>query len=95
MSDRELGFFEAEAAAPLAVWLASDEASSVTGQFVGIDGPKITIWALAEAAEIEEPEGWNVERLGSIVRSRLEAATQKSRQSEQVIAALNYVPDAK
>jgi hypothetical protein len=67
----------------------------VTGQFVGIDGPKITIWALAEAAEILEPQGWNIERLGRIVRPRLEAATEKSRESVQVIAALNYVPDAK
>ena len=95
MSDRELGFFEAEEAAPLAVWLASDEAASVTGQFVGIDGPKITIWALAEAVEIVEPQGWNIERLGRIVRPQLEGATVKSRQSGQVIAALNYVPDAK
>jgi NAD(P)-dependent dehydrogenase (short-subunit alcohol dehydrogenase family) len=95
MSDRDLGFFEPEEAAPLAIWLASDEASAVTGQFVGIDGPKITIWALADAAEIVEPGGWGFERLGRIVRPQLEAATEKSRQSGQVIAALNYVPDAK
>jgi len=42
-----------------------------------------------------EPGGWNFERLGRIVRPQLEAATEKSRQSGQVIAALNYVPDAK
>src|SRR5271155_5700449 len=38
VSDRDMGFFEPEEAAPLAAWLASDEASNVTGWFLGIDG---------------------------------------------------------
>lgn len=92
VSERELGFFEPEEAAPLVVWLASDEASGITGQFIGIDGPKITIWGLAQIdAELVEPAGWNVERIGAVVRPRLEEATAKSRQGEQVIEALNLV----
>jgi NAD(P)-dependent dehydrogenase (short-subunit alcohol dehydrogenase family) len=92
MSDRDLGFFEAEEAAPLVVWLASDEASAVTGQFVGIDGPKITIWGLAQTErELLDERGWDVERLGTIVRPELEAATTRARSGQQVIAALNLV----
>jgi NAD(P)-dependent dehydrogenase (short-subunit alcohol dehydrogenase family) len=44
MSDRDMGFFEPEEAAPLAAWLASDEATDVTGWFLGIDGPRLTVW---------------------------------------------------
>ncbi|MBI2857565.1 MAG: SDR family oxidoreductase [Chloroflexi bacterium] len=47
-TDRELGFFEPAEAAPIVVWLASDEAAHVTGQFIGIDGPKLVVWSLAQ-----------------------------------------------
>ena len=47
-TDRELGFFEPGEAAPIVAWLASDDAGDVTGQFIGIDGPKLVLWSLAQ-----------------------------------------------
>ena len=80
ISDRELGFFDSEEAAPLVVWLASDNASGVTGQFVGIDGPKITIWDLpAIGAEVHREDGWDEDAIESIVRPLLEKATERAR----------------
>jgi NAD(P)-dependent dehydrogenase (short-subunit alcohol dehydrogenase family) len=43
-SDRELGFFEPEEATPLVTWLLSDDGAGVTGWFLGIDGPRLSIW---------------------------------------------------
>jgi NAD(P)-dependent dehydrogenase (short-subunit alcohol dehydrogenase family) len=92
ISDRELGFFEAEEAAPLVVWLASELSKGITGQFVGIDGPKITIWDLpATGAEVHNSGGWSVDSLDATVKPLLAKATQKSRQETQVIDALKYV----
>ena len=41
---RALGFFQPEEAAPIIVWLASGQASEFTGFYIGIDGPKLSIW---------------------------------------------------
>jgi NAD(P)-dependent dehydrogenase (short-subunit alcohol dehydrogenase family) len=91
-SDRELGFFEAEEAAPLVVWLASNESAAITGQFVGIDGDKVTIWDLpALAAEVHYVPRWDEGLLNTHVRPLLETITIKSRGQSQVIDALKYV----
>jgi NAD(P)-dependent dehydrogenase (short-subunit alcohol dehydrogenase family) len=90
-SDRELGFYEAEEAAPLVVWLASARADRVTGQFVGIDGGKVTIWDLPASTEVHREGGWDVGSLDAVVGPLLEAATVRSSQQTQVIDALKYV----
>jgi NAD(P)-dependent dehydrogenase (short-subunit alcohol dehydrogenase family) len=42
-TDAELGFYEPEEAAPLVVFLASDEADWINGQFICIDGPRLAL----------------------------------------------------
>jgi NAD(P)-dependent dehydrogenase (short-subunit alcohol dehydrogenase family) len=90
-SDRELGFYEAEEAAPLVVWLASARSEKVTGQFVGIDGGKVTIWDLPVSTEVHREGGWDVGSLDTVVGPLLEAATIRSGKETQVIDALKYV----
>ncbi|MDY6853813.1 MAG: 3-oxoacyl-ACP reductase family protein [Thermodesulfobacteriota bacterium] len=41
----ELGVYPPEAAAPLVVFLASDEASWINGQILAIDGPRLVLWS--------------------------------------------------
>lgn len=41
----ELGMYRPEAAAPLVVFLASDEAASINGQVIAIDGPRLVLWS--------------------------------------------------
>jgi hypothetical protein len=41
---KDLGFHEPSEAAPIIVWLATDEAASVTGCYFGLDGPLLTFW---------------------------------------------------
>ena len=79
-SNSELGWFEPEEAAPLVVWLALDSAAGVTGQFIGIDGGKVTIWGLAAIeAQVYDAQGyWDIEHLDAFVRPLLEASTAKS-----------------
>ncbi|OSI71029.1 hypothetical protein BSZ22_12430 [Bradyrhizobium canariense] len=48
---RDLGYYEPEEASPLVAWLASDLASEITGHFFGIDGPRLTHWALGQPNE--------------------------------------------
>lgn len=92
VTDRELGFFEPDEAAPLVVWLASDAAAGITGQFIGIDGPKLTLWAQAQtAAELFNPAGWSVADLAKFATPPALAETARSRANEQVIAALQHV----
>ena len=62
-------------AGELVAWLASAEASDITGAYLGIDGPRITMWEpkLPEAAVFCYPQ-WTAEELdrslGPIVRRR-------------------------
>jgi len=95
VSDRDLGFFEPEEAAPLVVWLASERAAGITGQFVGIDGPKITIWGLPDiAAELVDERGWDAPRLDAEVRPVLEAATAKDRGEAPLIDTMKHLKPA-
>lgn len=92
ISDRQLGFFEPEEAAPLVVWLASDSTAGITGQFVGIDGPKLTVWSLpALEAQIYHHQGWDSERLDDAARSILEASTVRANRETQVMDSLALV----
>ena len=63
-SDRELGFFEPEEAAPLVSWLLSPAAAGVTGWFLGIDGPRISIWEpVLPQRNVYCHPGWTMETL--------------------------------
>jgi NAD(P)-dependent dehydrogenase (short-subunit alcohol dehydrogenase family) len=55
-------------AGELIAWLASEEGASVTGQYIGIDGPRITIWepSLPQITVFREPQ-WSAEQLAASV----------------------------
>jgi len=60
----EMGFHEPEIAAPLVVFLASDEAQKINGQVISIDGPRLSLWSNPQPVKtLSEPEGWTVELL--------------------------------
>jgi NAD(P)-dependent dehydrogenase (short-subunit alcohol dehydrogenase family) len=92
ISDRELGFYEAEEVASLLVWLASPATAAITGQFIGIDGPKLTVWDLPMLhAQLFDVQGWDYPHLDSILRPVLERATDRARQESQVMDSLKLV----
>jgi NAD(P)-dependent dehydrogenase (short-subunit alcohol dehydrogenase family) len=63
-TDAELGFFEPEEAAPLVVFLASDQADWISGQFICIDGPRLAICEHTHHAKTAIlPGGWTAELL--------------------------------
>ncbi|MDY6835847.1 MAG: 3-oxoacyl-ACP reductase family protein [Chloroflexota bacterium] len=41
----DLGFYSASTAAPLVVYLASDEAAWINGQVIAVDGPRLVLWS--------------------------------------------------
>jgi NAD(P)-dependent dehydrogenase (short-subunit alcohol dehydrogenase family) len=47
LSARELGSYPPDEAAAILVWLASEPASAVTGQFFEITGPLVSLWRMA------------------------------------------------
>ena len=63
-TDADLGYFQPEEAAPLVVFLASDQAHWVNGQFICIDGPRLAICEHTHHAKTAVmPGGWTVEQL--------------------------------
>lgn len=63
-SSEDLGFFSPEMAAPLVAFLASEQASGVNGQFIGLDGPKLTLWAHSRpVGTVFMPGGWTTEKM--------------------------------
>jgi len=63
-TDADLGFYKPEEAAPLVVFLASDEAGWINGQFVCIDGPRLAICEHTHHAKTAVmPGGWTAELL--------------------------------
>jgi len=63
-TDAELGFYEPEEAAPLVVFLASDEADWINGQFICIDGPRLALCEHTHhAITAIMPGGWTPEML--------------------------------
>lgn len=71
-TDAELGFYAAADAAELVVWLASPDAAGVTGRFIGIDGPRLTVWETAgPAVEVHHAARWSAEEIGRALLARL------------------------
>lgn len=81
--DRALGFFPAEEAAELVVWLALPDAAHVTGRFIGIDGNTVTVWgAVPLESTVESAEPWSptlfTERLGPLLGRRTDSLADVS-----------------
>jgi NAD(P)-dependent dehydrogenase (short-subunit alcohol dehydrogenase family) len=63
-TDADLGYYKPEEAAPLVVFLASDEAGWINGQFICIDGPRLAICEHTHHAKTAIiPGGWTSELL--------------------------------
>ena len=61
-TDADLGYYKPEEAAPLVVFLASDEAGWINGQFICIDGPRLAICEHTHHAKTAiMPGGWTLE----------------------------------
>ena len=74
----ELGYYKPALAAPLVVFLASDEAHWINGQFIGINGPYLSIWAyIKPAATVIVPEGWTVGLMVEHFKTKLGRQLQK------------------
>lgn len=71
-TDAELGFFPAEDAAELVVWLASPSAAGVTGRFIGIDGTRLSVWeAAGPTVEVYHASRWSAAEIGRALLPRL------------------------
>ena len=63
-TDADLGYYKPEEAAPLVVFLASDEADWINGQFICIDGPRLALCEHTHHAKTAiMPGGWRSELL--------------------------------
>lgn len=63
-TDADLGYYRPEEAAPLVVFLASDEADWINGQFICIDGPRLALCEHTHHAKTAiMPGGWTSELL--------------------------------
>ena len=52
--------------APMVVFLASDEASNVTGQCIGIGGDKVALWAHPSEVRVAYREGgWTADAIAA------------------------------
>ena len=72
-----LGFYRRDEATPLAVWLVSEAAAAVTGQYIGIDGPRIVVYGRVQTAlQLIEPGGWSIQRLDAVLQPALRALAQ-------------------
>ena len=64
LTDLDLGYFAPEEAAPLVVFLASEQAGWINGQFICIDGARLAICEHPHHARTAVmPGGWTVEQL--------------------------------
>ena len=69
-TDADLGFYQPEEAAPLVVFLASDEAGWINGQFICIDGPRLANCEHTHHAKTAiMPGGWTSELLSKHFKS--------------------------
>ena len=66
-----------EDCAPLAVFLASDEAADITGQAIGIGGDMLTVYAHPVEAAVEYRDGgWTAEEIAKAWADRLRKEKQ-------------------
>jgi 3-oxoacyl-[acyl-carrier protein] reductase len=64
LTDLDLGYFQPEEAAPLVVFLASEQAGWINGQFICIDGPRLANCEHTHHAKTAiMPGGWTVDGL--------------------------------
>jgi NAD(P)-dependent dehydrogenase (short-subunit alcohol dehydrogenase family) len=89
---RELGVWPPSEAAGLVVWLASDEASDVTGRFIGVDGPKIALWEVASPAHaLWHKPYWDVEAISRELPALLRSHRTQPQGIGQMNPAYKYV----
>ena len=68
----DLGYYGPEFAAPLVVFLASDQAGWINGQFIGINGPHLAIWAyMRPVKDVTMPGGWTPELMIKHFKAKL------------------------
>jgi NAD(P)-dependent dehydrogenase (short-subunit alcohol dehydrogenase family) len=83
---------EPAAAGELVAWMASPQAREVTGAFLGIDGPRISVWPPPRIHDTTffRPQGWTAETIDEVVGPTV--ARQAPRPTvEQVMEGL--IPD--
>jgi NAD(P)-dependent dehydrogenase (short-subunit alcohol dehydrogenase family) len=87
---RDHAFGPPEDCAPLVVFLASDEASDITAQAIGIGGDKLTLYSHPAEAAVEYLDGgWTAEEIAAVWSERLHDAV-KSYEPER--APLDLTP---
>lgn len=63
---RQAGLGLPQDVAPLTVFLASDAASDITGQCIGIGGDRLSLWSHPDEIAVEEsPGGWSSEEIAA------------------------------
>ncbi|MGW9345912.1 SDR family oxidoreductase, partial [Streptomyces albidoflavus] len=66
-------------AAPLVVWLASEDSVDVTGQAIGIGGDRLTLYSHPAVLRTRDRDGgWTADRIGAAWRKHFAAETQPS-----------------
>lgn len=68
---RDLGIGQPAEIAPLITYLASREASEVTGQVFGFDGRNLGVWSFPAVASMATAEAWTEEEIGEALAGRL------------------------
>lgn len=77
---RRSGLGMPEDVAPLVVFLASDEAATITGQCIGIGGDKLSMWSRpAEVVQVIREGGWSAEAIAEVFDPVLRPSMQGPR----------------
>ena len=76
---QELGFGSPQDAAGLVAFLASDAASGITGQAVGVGGDRLALWShpAEVAVEVADGTGWSADAIAGVWPTRFADAQQK------------------
>lgn len=73
-----------EDVAPLIAWLASDRATGVTGQAIGLGGDRLTLYSHpAELDTADADGGWDVEQIAGVWERQLASQAQPSGMGEK------------
>lgn len=84
-SPEELGFYSPEAAAPLVVFLASDQAGWINGQVIAVDGPRLVLWSHSKPVRVAYMfPSWSVETLRQYFRGSIGEALESFGVSEVI-----------